>query len=216
MKNTEIYFIRHGESHANVMHYLAGAMDVPLTDLGVDQAKATASALADVDFDAIYSSPLSRAYDTASAHAVLRGLQVKTHEGLRELSLGEWEGVSVSDIIARYGIDEYEKGWRDNFGVYQVPGGEIVAECGRRVFDAVREIALANLGGRVLIVSHGAALRLFWSIISGIAPEDIARSLPFPSNASYSVAEFDGEKFTPREFSVDGHLASVGITKVDW
>ena len=214
--NTEIYLVRHGESLANLEHKLAGVRDVPLSGLGALQAQATAEALSGVRFDAVYSSDLSRAYNTALPHAQRRGLDVVVVGELREMNLGEWEGMTVPDIIDLYGAESYKGGWQDSFGTFRAPGGESTQECAERVYSAIKKIACENPGARILIVSHGAALRTFWARISGIAPRDIAHSLPYQSNASYSRADFDGEKFTPAEFSVDRHLASVGITKVDW
>ena len=214
--STEFYLIRHGESVANLLHSLAGSTDVPLTELGINQAEATARALRDIHFDAVYSSPLVRAVDTAKPHAEMRGLRVQVHEGVREIFLGEWEGRRVDEIIKSYGISSYEGGWQGSFGTYRVPGAESAAECAERVFAAMKEIALRNPDSRVLVVSHGAALRSFWSKISGVALADIAATVPYPSNASYSRALFDGEKFLPLEFSSDAHLSSVGITKVNW
>jgi broad specificity phosphatase PhoE len=89
-------------------------------------------------------------------------------------------------------------------------------EGGRRFFNEMARIGDENPGKCVLVTAHASVIRTFYAITLGTSPEMIASDVPFPSNASYSVAEFDGEKFTPREFSVDGHLASVGITKVDW
>ena len=75
-------------------------------------------------------------------------------------------------------------------------------------------ICVENPGKSILVATHAAVLRSFWAKISGIAPQEIAEKLPFPSNASVSVAEFDGERFVPLEYSLDSHLSEVGITRV--
>ena len=78
----------------------------------------------------------------------------------------------------------------------------------------IKLLAKENLGKTLLIVAHGAVIRSFWALISCISPEEISKKLPFATNASVSLCEFDGEKFYPRDYSLDAHLESVGITKI--
>ena len=92
---TKIYLIRHGESVGNLHRICLGHTDLDLTDLGHEQAKKTAEALADVDFDAVYSSDLIRAVHTAEPHALKRAKSVEKSELFRELYFGDWENASV-------------------------------------------------------------------------------------------------------------------------
>jgi broad specificity phosphatase PhoE len=87
-------------------------------------------------------------------------------------------------------------------------------DAGRRFYNEIWRISEANQGKTVLIAAHAAVIRAFWSIISDIRPENIADELPFPSNASYSICYFENGKIVPFEYSIDEHLAEVGITKV--
>ena len=212
----ELYLIRHGESVANLEHRVAGHIDPKLTELGILQAKITRDALRDVEFDAVFSSDLSRAYDTALPHAELRGLRVEMRDGLREVFLGEWEGLTVDEVVEKYGAESYYEGWRNRFGVYVVPGGEGAAACGRRMYNEIEEICKNYGYGRVLIVSHGAAIRSFYSLALGLRPDEFAEGLNYPSNASISRVDYDGEHFIPVKYSEDSHMESVGITKVNW
>ena len=213
---TEIYLIRHGESEANLSHRACGFTDSPLTDLGRLQAKITAEALADLEVDAIFSSDLSRAYETAIAHAELRGTSVIKSEALREIHLGEWEYMQVDDIVAKYGRESYHGGWRENFGTYIIPGSEGAVNCGKRIFGEIKRICDSADYRRIFIVSHGAAIRSFYSLVLGLAPEEMGKAIQYPSNASYSVVTYDGESFTAKEYSVDSHMEKIGITKVNW
>ena len=185
--STEFYLIRHGESVANLLHSLAGSTDVPLTELGINQAEATARALRDIHFDAVYSSPLVRAVDTAKPHAEMRGLRVQVHEGVREIFLGEWEGRRVDEIIKSYGISSYEGGWQGSFGTYRVPGAESAAECAERVFAAMKEIALRNPDSRVLVVSHGAAFSVTSRCTAGFFSVGMPRRIIEISLSSSSI-----------------------------
>ena len=213
MKKTTIYLIRHGESIGNATKTMLGHTNLDLSEHGYKQAAATAEHLRDTSFDAIYSSDLMRAYNTALPHAQMRGLEVICDKGLRELSVGDWEGKCVTEILDKW-YDEFVNQWHGGFGTFKFPGGEGVMDGGHRFHDTVMRIAKQNLGKTLIVAAHAAVIRAFWSIISGISPEDIVEKLPFPSNASYSICELDGERLIPLEYSCDKHLESVGITHV--
>lgn len=213
-EKTLIYLVRHGESIGNKNKMFLGHTDLDLSEHGYKQARATAAALSKVKLDKIYSSDLQRAYNTAKAHADLRGMTVHTDHGLRELYVGDWEGKHVDEIIEKYGEKVFKEDWHGGFGTFAFPNGESTMEGSRRFYQTVMKIASENIGKTLLIAAHAAVIRGFWSIICGVAPEDIVEKIPFPSNASYSVVEFDGEKLSPIEYSHDEHLADIGITKV--
>jgi len=214
MEKTIIYIVRHGESLGNKMRQFLGHTDLDLSELGYKQAEVTARELSSVKLDAIYSSDLLRAFNTAKPHAAIRGLNVITNRGLREMFVGEWEGLYVEDIISRYGEDMFLKDWHGKFGTFKFPSGEGTIEAGRRFYNTVVDIASANPGKTILIAAHAAVIRAFWSIISEVAPEEIVEKIPFATNASYSVCEFSEGKLRPIRYSVDEHLAEVGITRV--
>ncbi len=213
MEKTTIYIVRHGESLGNLKRVMLGHTNWGLSDHGRRQATATAEHLSDVKFDNIYSSDLMRAYETVKAHADIRNMTVQTDVGLRELFVGDWEGKCVEELIERWG-DMFKLKWHGGFGTFAFPNGEGVMEGGRRFYNTVLKIAAENLGKTILIGAHAAVIRAFWSIASGIAPEDIVYKLPFPTNASYSIAEYDGEKIIPLEYSKDDHLEQIGKTFV--
>ena len=213
MKKTTIYIVRHGESLGNATKTMLGHTNLDLSEHGYKQAEATCKHLASVHFDKIYSSDLLRAFNTAKPHADLRGLEVIPKVGLRELNVGAWEGKHVSEIIQNYG-DMFEVHWHGGFGTFTFPDGEAVMGAAQRFYNAVLKIAREDMGKTVLIGAHAGVIRGFWSIISGVAPEDIVEKIDWPTNASYSICEFDGEKLIPLEYSNDEHLAEIGITRV--
>lgn len=211
MAKTVIYLVRHGESIGNKMKIALGHTDLPLTELGVEQAEMTAKSLKDVVFDVIYSSDLKRAMQTAEPHARLRGMKVIGVEGLREMFCGEWENQPMETVIER-DPEAFYVHWRKIFGNFQMPGGESVPEAAERFYVTLRSIAEKHPGQTLLIASHAAVIRGTWGHkILGLKGEEIGSKLPFPSNASYSVLEYENGKFTPVSYSNDEHLRAAGI-----
>lgn len=216
MTKTKIILIRHGESLGNAAKILLGHTDMDLSPLGYKQAEAAAKYLKDTHIDEIHSSSLMRAYNTAMPHARLRGMIPIPNDNLREIYLGDWENKTVQEIVDVWGYDAYYKDWQLGFGNFVCPNGEAVMECGKRFYLETEKIAKAAEGKTVLIAAHGAVIRSFWSIISGIAPEDIGEKLPYPANASCSYLYYDENGFTSERYSYNDYLAGVGITNVDF
>ena len=211
---TRIYFVRHGQSYGNQHRIFLGHTDMDLTDMGRMQAQRTADKLADIEFDAIYSSDLSRAYNTALPHAEMRGLKVKTDRRFREFYCGDWEGLTVEQIIEKYG-ELYTDKWVNEFGTFTMPGGESVPDGAARMYEAALEIAKAHPDKNILCASHAAVIRAFFAKVAGIAPTEVSKQLPYPSNASYSIIEFDGEKLSVASYSEDEHLSDLLTTWKD-
>jgi broad specificity phosphatase PhoE len=201
---TKLIIIRHGESEANKLGVIAGWNDYPLTPLGMAQAEETAAHLATEQIDVVCSSDLCRAYATAEANAKLHGLTVQAYPELRETYCGEWEGITFADLEARDPV-EYDRFRRVQL-TYTNPGGENLWESGVRFYNKILEIAKENQGKTILIAAHGAVIRVFWALICGTPKEEATAKHDYASNASYSVVHFDGERFTPVEYSHDSHL----------
>ncbi len=202
---TIIYLERHGESLGNLNYIFLGHTDLGLSSLGHIQAQETCDALSDVHFDAIYSSDLIRAFMTAKPHADLRGVEVIPSVQLREIYCGEWENKGKEYIDDNY-HELYNVEWKHNFGMFQMPGGESVEDVIHRIEEELLRIASLHKGGTVLVVTHAAVIRAFYSHISGIPRELVGEATVFPTNASYSIIEFSDGKFTPIEYSCDSHI----------
>src|SRR5687768_16876002 len=97
---TTLLLARHGETDWNRELRIQGSSDIALNDLGRDQARALAEELAELALDAIYSSDLRRARETAEAVAAQHGLDVRLDPRLRERAFGSWEGLTRADIVA--------------------------------------------------------------------------------------------------------------------
>ena len=155
--------MRHGRTEWNAARRFQGQSDIPLSDEGRAQAHATAQALSAAPLEAIVSSDLSRAFETASAIAGRHALEVVPDARLREFAFGEWEGLTWDEIVARFPVarDMAFSSVRE----YRPTGGER--------FDAVRERVGAVLeayrqrAGTVAFVTHAGALHALLDILVG-------------------------------------------------
>ncbi len=184
---TTVYFVRHGQSTANLSQSFAGFSDVSLTELGRKQAACTADFLADVPLTAVYSSDLSRAFDTACAVAKKHGLTVQTHAGLREIYGGSWEGRRFDDLQEN---DAAYRVWIRNIGTATCTDGESVRTLQSRVADAVSEIVAHHPEESICIVAHGTPIRALTALLTNTSLEEM-HTVPWASNASITVAEFE-------------------------
>jgi len=157
---TKLYLVRHGQTVGNVQRRWQGWMDGELTPLGVQQAQATARHLAarGQTFDALYSSPLRRAWQTARIVGRAVGLLPLAHEGLKEICFGEVEGMTWDDFAARH--PELHRRWTDRGDLsFTWPGGENRADFYRRAQQAIEDIAARHDGQSIVVVAHGGTLR---------------------------------------------------------
>ena len=187
---TELWLVRHGQTDWNVEGRYQGQADQPLNDVGFAQARALARELDGRHFDALYSSDLLRARQTAATIAQQLGLQVTVDRRLREINQGEWEGQLFTDIVRRY-EDEIAARREDPVGS-RPPGGESVAEVASRIWTAVDEIVLAHPGGRVLLVSHGLALATLMARARGASLAEVYSLIPDNASPQVITWEVDG------------------------
>jgi broad specificity phosphatase PhoE len=145
---------RHGETASNRDGLGLGLQDVPLTEKGRHQAEALAEALAGVKIDAVYSSPLRRALDTAAAIASRHGLEVVVDEGLTEMDVGDLDGLTFEEMRARH--PEFLSRWLGaEAATLRMPGGcESLQEVQERAREAVRRIAERHARQTVAAVTH--------------------------------------------------------------
>jgi len=214
MDECKIFLVRHGQSIGNLNRVYLGHTDYDLSELGYQQAEITADYLKNEHIDAIYSSDLLRAHNTAVPHARIRGLEVIDSENLREIYLGDWENRPIDELIEQ-DYDNFVLGWRENFGTFTVPGGENVLDAGTRFYREVERIATENAGKTLLIAAHAAVIRVFWCLINKVEPSDMAAAYPFPTNASYSMLSFKSGEFIPYKFSCDEHFGTNKPKKLD-
>jgi broad specificity phosphatase PhoE len=143
---TTILLARHGETEWNRIGRWQGWADPPLNDTGRAQARRLAGQLQKVPFDAVYSSDLRRAHETAVIVAEPHRVPVVTEPGLREIDIGAWSGLTTQEIE-----EQFPHGER--------PDGETRKEHSERVLAAVERIARDNAGHRILLMTHGGTMR---------------------------------------------------------
>lgn len=175
---------RHGQTAWNLEGRFQGTTDIPLTEVGIGQAKRAARLLAALKPDAVIASDLQRAADTAAELSALTGLDVSHHEGLRETYAGVWQGLTHDEISSRFG-EEYAA-WKRGEPVRR-GGGELETEVADRAAPVVLDAAdkLPD-GGTLVVVSHGGAIRTAIGRLIGLEPHTW-ESLGGLSNCCWSV-----------------------------
>lgn len=203
---TRVYFVRHGESEGNVGRFFQGQLDIPLTPLGVHQAELTADYFKDKAIDAVYSSDLGRTVVTAQKIADIKGLEVKTDSGLREIFAGEWQGVLFEKLARDF--DDY-KIWLENIGLSVCRNGESYREMQQRVDMAVKKIVSENKGKSIVVVTHGGPIRAINALWYNIEPDRI-KEIPWVSNSSVSTVEYEDDgTVNVVEVGYNGHLGDM-------
>ena len=148
---TRIILVRHGETEYNAREVFRGTIDVPLNEVGRRQAELLGAHFADMPLDAIYSSPLKRALETADSVAKRHKIEIIRADGLTDLNYGEWEGLTRDEVQERYG--PLHERWLKDPHLVEMPGGESLAAVNRRSVP-VLEAATSEHEGTVLLASH--------------------------------------------------------------
>lgn len=189
---TTILLARHGESDWNRAKRWQGWADRPLTSRGRDQAHELAERLQDTELDAVYSSDLRRARETAEIVARAKGLTVVTTPNLREVDVGSWSGLTRADAEARF-PEAYAhwlaggEGWDD---------GESYEEMSERVLRAVMDIGQRHPGQRVLAVAHGGSIRGVHAAALGVDVHTYRRIQRVEPNATLSAVCVEDGRLT--------------------
>ncbi len=164
---TRLVAIRHGETAWNVDTRIQGQLDVGLNPTGQRQAERLGRALAGEQIDAVYSSDLGRAHDTARALARHAGLPVQTDPALRERAFGVFEGMTFAEIDQRY--PDAARRWRQRDAGFGPEGGETLGDFYARVVAAVARIAARHRGQHIALVTHGGVLDALYRAAARVA-----------------------------------------------
>jgi len=198
----EIYIFRHGETDYNAENRIQGWLDIPLNKTGTKQAKKLAKNLSNINFDCIYTSPLSRALQTANMVAKTNNTKIIIKDGLRERGFGDFSGkiLRVMDLPKDFPIDTNH----DTINIplslikdsdYMPPHGESYNMFRQRVYDIMNEILQNNKDVKTIGIStHGGVIGIFIKEYANL-------SLPRGGvpNAEYVKLEYDGKEFTMPE-----------------
>jgi probable phosphoglycerate mutase len=201
---TTFVLLRHGETaHTAEKRFSgSGGADPALTPRGEEQARTAAAALAGVHVDAIVSSPVRRARQTADIVAASLGLPVREVPGLREADFGEWDGHTLAEVTARW--PDQLAAWLSSTAVAP-PGGESVEDVARRVAVARDQLLTRYAGRRVLVVTHVTPVKAFVVAALGAAMSAMSRMELRP--ASISVVDWYATgQAALRSFNETAHL----------
>ena len=204
---TTVILIRHGESEANREDIFAGHLNVDLMPKGVEQAQKTAQYIVEnYTVDKVYASDLKRAYKTGKTLADKLGMEIIVDKRFREIDAGEWDGIKFNELGDKY-AEEFRI-WRDDIANAKCTGGESVEDLRKRVFGAATGVAENNDGKTVVIATHATPIRVMQTYVQMGSLEKM-NDIPWVSNASVSVFEYDNGKWTCKAVSMDKHLGDL-------
>lgn len=187
-----VIIVRHGQTHYNAQGLLQGRLDIPLNPVGEEQARRVAHYLKEnYKIDALYSSPLQRAFKTGQAIAHLQACPQSAHPELQEIDMGQLEGLSRTETLVTH-KEYYQQQLRDPYST-PIPGGESFGQ----VYDRVGKWVKANIevkeqeGKTLCIVSHAGPVRALLAHALGLPG---ASPTPFrlvTANTGVSTIKFD-------------------------
>ena len=163
---SRLLLVRHGDIATDNTERFWGHTDIALNETGILQAERLAERLSKEPIDEIYTSDLSRAFQSAEIIASRYHLNITTSEKLREIHFGDIEGLTFEEVNRQY--PELSKSWSDDDLHIRFPNGESFIELEERVSGFISEVNLHNRDCTILIVSHGGLLRMLICYVLGL------------------------------------------------
>jgi probable phosphoglycerate mutase len=205
---TTLFFARHGETADNTNRVFQGQHGGGLAPRGRAQAQRLAARLRTAGLDAIVASDLERAAETARIVGEATQLVPAFDRDLREIDVGAWSGKSYEEIKTMF-PNEWAA-WSAGQDIVR-GGGETYAAIAERVARAVSRIVASHENERVLLVSHGGAIRSYVAKILGVLGAQGMRSLSGLGNASLTVIEVESERTVLRAWNDTAHLEGLSV-----
>lgn len=168
-----VFFVRHGQTVYNMQKRLQGWKDSPLSEEGTGHSQMMGKALQDQSFTHVWVSPLGRAIQTANIMQEYIGFEYDTTDDLREVSFGDWEGLTLPEINEQY-PGMWDERQNDKWN-YIPPGGESNHFAQARAQRMKDRIEACEAGSRILIIAHFAINRLVVSQLMDMQPDDVMR-----------------------------------------
>jgi broad specificity phosphatase PhoE len=163
---TSIYLVRHGQTAWNKEEIFRGRTDVPLDETGLKQAELAGQYFREMGIHGIYSSPLSRAWETAQKIAQFHRIKVEPLPGIIDMSFGNWEGHAHQEIQQ---IDkETYRRWREEPHLARLPGGESLDDIRTRAMAALEGVIRDHPGKTLIFVSHRVVCKVLICAILGL------------------------------------------------
>ena len=201
----KFFLVRHGETEWNKLGRFQGHTDISLNERGLSQARETAKASSEWGLCAIYSSPLIRTVQVAEEIAKVTAMPVSKQPGLKELSLGDLEGVTGEDMRNKW--PEVFAVWRSNPEKTSMPNGETLAQLRERTWQTILDIERKHSADdAVVVISHNSAIRSIVGELLGVPLEHFHRmSLNLASVCTFESDE-RGRRLTG--YNSTGHLSA--------
>jgi len=194
-----LYIVRHGETDWNIKGLLQGHTDVPLNKSGEEQAKNLAKKLNKVNFAIAFSSDLLRAKKTAEIIALEKKIAVRTTKALRERYFGHFEGTKwredkqYQQLIKKFLKLSHEERFKNKPYKDTETDEELIG----RLIPFLREVAVAYPKKNVLVVTHGAVMRVLLTHLGFVGPDELIPGQI--SNTAYIILDSDGVDFFVKE-----------------
>lgn len=185
---TTVYLIRHAQAEGNEKRLFQGHYNGAVSEMGWKQLEQLAEFGKSLPLEAVYSSPLDRAVETAKAVNRHHGLPIRLRDGLIEINGGDWEGVPWERFPQDF--PEENNAWENRPWQFEAPNGETMAEVYDRISAAVLEIVKESPGRTIAIVSHGCAIRNFLTFVKGLPVDGISQT-GWCDNTAVSKITFD-------------------------
>ncbi len=161
-----VYLMRHGQTAWNKSEIFRGRVDVPLNETGLKEAELAAEYFRGKKVDAVYTSPISRAVQTAERIGGVLGLNVSLHSGITDMSFGEWEGRPIREV-EHSDADRFQL-WKDAPHLLKIPGGETLADVRARATAALEEVIQRHSEGTVILVTHRVITKVLICAVLGL------------------------------------------------
>jgi broad specificity phosphatase PhoE len=188
---TSIYLVRHGQTAWNREEIFRGRTNVPLDETGLKQAELAGKYLKEVEIDAIYSSPLSRALETAEKIARFHNLKVQPLEGIIDMSFGNWEGQAHQEI--KKNDSETYRRWREEPHLVRLPGGESLDGVRARSMAALEKVIPKHSGKSLVLVSHRVVCKVLICAILGLDNSHFWQIVQDPT--AINLIQYRNEKY---------------------
>jgi len=192
--STRIYIARHGETRWNSEGRMQGQKDSPLTDRGREQAVILKNRLRSDEelaraggISVTYSSTLGRARETVEICIMGMDIPCETTQGLNEICLGDWEGLTFSEVEKRW-PEQFHNFWHCPSCYVPVGNGETFTQVQKRMVSSIEQIMDRHKEKNILIISHWIAIKTALAHFQGMQIDDIPR-MPKPGNGEYQIIE---------------------------
>lgn len=201
---TKIIIIRHGHSLSNKAGTFTGQLNIDLSETGFRQAELTSKFVIDnYKVDAIYSSPLFRAYNTVKPISEHFNVPIVKDDRLKEIYGGKWEGMKFDDISKVY--PKEHSNWKNDIGHTRCPDGETMGDVTERVKSFYSQMLKDNDGKTVVVCAHAGVIRATQCMMQGVDLYSM-KDVPWVPNSSVSVIDYVDGKYIPDFFGYTDHL----------